>query len=228
MPGPIAFRSSSINRVRTGVSHQVKPDGSIATVKADEAIGCAWPVQLPAGSETPFLPDLHTTYQALGLRFSSNRNGSNTLGKPDEVYRIRARYPLVRYFSYQSYDLRGQNVQEILDVDIKPSSGKNPFSDPSIGDTMDIGTYEIYISKYGGEGHPNEIAALAQGSKSLTSLVVLRLLAHDPQSDDDDAEWGGVDAPIVELLDRRTGEREQSKNFNSLNGLYGINAPLSR
>jgi len=192
------------------MSHHLHPDGTITTAKADEALGCAWPVSLPEGSESPFLPDLHTTYQGLALRFSSNRNGSITKGKPDEVYRIRARYPLVRYFSFQSYDLRGQNVQEILDADIKPSSGKNPFSDRSFQSPFDIGTYEVIITKYGGEGYRNEIAALAKGSQSITSLVILRLLAHDPQPGHGDAKWGNVDAPIVELFDPTTGRKREA------------------
>lgn len=58
---------------------------AVVTGAVDRLAECAWGLSFPANSESPFLPDLHSNYQGLGLRFFSNLNGSVKQGKPDEV-----------------------------------------------------------------------------------------------------------------------------------------------
>ena len=133
----------------------------------------------------------------------------------EEVYRIRGRYPYVRYFSFTAYDSRLQSVTTLHDTQIRPSSGKNPFNDLTTTEA-DIGSYEIYLTKDGKRGYPNELAALPPGSTSVYALLVLRLQMLDPREGGDrsgrNREWGYVNMPVVEILNHKNGRWEVVRN----------------
>lgn len=129
----------------------------------------------------------------------------------EEVYRIRARYPYVRYFSFTTYDMRLQTVATLHDTQIKPASGKNPFSDPTT-EEEECGTYEIYITKDGKRGYPNEMAALRPNATGVYGLMSFRLQLADPRPGLDrsgkNREWGFVEMPVVEIRNPRSGQFE--------------------
>lgn len=128
--------------------------------------------------------------------------------KEEEVYRIRGKFPYVRYFSFTVYDASLQSISTLHDTDIRPSLGKNPFNDIEVTED-NMGTYEIYISKDGSKGYPNEMAALRPGSTSLYALLAFRLQLLDPRAGEDrsgsNREWGYVEMPLVEILNHRNG-----------------------
>lgn len=129
----------------------------------------------------------------------------------EEVYRIRGRYPYVRYFSFTVYDSGLQSVTTLHDKQIQPSWGKNPFNDLSTTEA-DMGSYEIYLTKDGKRGYPNEMAALPPGSTSVYAFLALRLQLLDPRAGRDrsgkNREWGYVDMPVVEILNHKNGRWE--------------------
>jgi hypothetical protein len=99
-------------------------------------------------------------------------------------------------------------VGEIHDHLIKPSWGKNPYADPS-STPGEVGAFEVYVTKDGKGGHPNEIAAFRPGNASSAALVGFRMYLLDaqrgPQGNGTNRDWGWVEAPVVELLDPATG-----------------------
>lgn len=78
---------------------------------------------------------------------------------------------------------------------------QNPFSDVSASQAEGLGTYEIYLTESGKEGHPNEMRLFPQGDEasgmslqSGVSMFMLRLYGKDPRAvplDDSSTEsWG--------------------------------------
>ena len=55
-----------------------------------------------------------------GFVFASNSKHSRSSSTPenDEVYRIRGKYPYVRYFSYTVYDMRLQTISTLHDTEV--------------------------------------------------------------------------------------------------------------
>ena len=50
----------------------------------------------------------------------------------EDVYRIRGAFPLMRYFSVQSYEFtNGKPIASMLDRSIVPLTGRNPYADPT-------------------------------------------------------------------------------------------------
>lgn len=129
----------------------------------------------------------------------------------EEVYRIRARFPYVRYFSFTTYDMRLQSVATLHDTLIKPATGKNPFLDPTTQEE-EAGTYEVYITRDGRHGYPNEMAALRPNSTGVYGLLSMRLQLADPLPGLDrsgrNRNWGFVEMPIVEIRNPRSGNFE--------------------
>lgn len=129
----------------------------------------------------------------------------------EEVYRIRARFPYVRYFSFTTYDMRLQSVATLHDTLIKPDTGKNPFLDPTTQEA-EAGTYEVYITKDGRHGYPNEMAALRPNSTGVFGLLSMRLQLVDPRPGLDrsgrNRDWGFVEMPVVEIRNPRSGNFE--------------------
>lgn len=91
---------------------------------------------------------------------------------------------------------------------IKPVSGKNPYCDLST-EEHEAGYYEIYITKDGRHGYVNEMAALRPNSTNQYALVSFRLQLLDPRQGLDrsgkNRDWGFVDMPAVEILNRKKG-----------------------
>lgn len=129
----------------------------------------------------------------------------------EEVYRIRARFPYARYFSFTTYDLRLQSVAMLHDTLIKPAKGKNPFLDPTAQEA-EAGTFEVYITKDGRHGYPNEMAALRPNSTGVYGLLSMRLQLADPRPGLDrsgrNRDWGFVEMPVVEIRNPRSGNFE--------------------
>lgn len=130
----------------------------------------------------------------------------------------------VHYFSYQSYDIAGEPIDSLIDYQLSPATGKvsvyphacypwgsrteallcclcqNPFSDVTASQA-ELGTYEIYLTESGKEGHPNEMRLFPQGDEasgmslqSGVSMFMLRLYGKDPRAvplDESSTEsWG--------------------------------------
>lgn len=215
---------------------------SIRTFRTDRLFSCAWSPVLGPEKEKPFLPDLNIQYNMQGFVFASNaakRRQEQAQHHPraahaaaaahkhlhpeptpaptplpfedEEVYRIRARFPYVRYFSFTTYDMRLQTVATLHDTQITPASGKNPFLDPTAQEA-EAGTYEIYITKDGRHGYPNEMAALRPNATGIYGLLSMRLQRVDPRPGLDrsgkNREWGFVEMPVVEIRNPRSGAFE--------------------
>lgn len=100
------------------------------------------------------------------------------------MLRIEGEFPNIRYFSYQSYEIQtGQPIGSLIDYEIKPSQGVNPFNenrnipnhhrhhrhDDSEGEQEDegyerhksksYGRYQVHITDNGERGVTNELAA---------------------------------------------------------------------
>jgi hypothetical protein len=137
----------------------------------------------------------------------------------DEVYRIRGRFPYVRYFSFTTYDMRLQTVATLHDTQIKSAAGKNPFLDPTTQEG-EAGTYEIYITKDGRHGYPNEMAALRPNATGVYGLMSMRLQLLDPRPGLDrsgkNREWGFVEMPAVEIRNPRSGAFEPVRRCTEL------------
>jgi hypothetical protein len=123
-------------------SVEITPDATQSALAVDEEIACAWAPVLGRQIELPFLPDWNAQYNIVGLVFASQ--GPRHRGAYDEVYRLRGKYPLVRFFSYTTYDPTLQDLGSIYDARIQPASGKNPFADPTATEG-ETGTYEVII-----------------------------------------------------------------------------------
>lgn len=66
---------------------------------------------------SPLLP----SFSSQGFVFASNSRHNHESSTPenDEVYRIRAQYPYVRYFSYTVYDMRLQTISTLHDTEVR-------------------------------------------------------------------------------------------------------------
>eukprot|EP00624_Nannochloropsis_granulata_P004580 evm.model.NODE_32902_length_36922_cov_39.382481.3 len=164
-----------------------RPPTAQLLYRADRLSNCAWSPVLSPQDEKPFLPDMNIQYNVQGFVFASN--------------------------AYKQQQQRQQQQQQ--QQQIRPSSGKNPFNDLTTTEA-DIGSYEIYLTKDGKRGYPNELAALPPGSTSVYALLVLRLQMLDPREGGDrsgrNREWGYVNMPVVEILNHKNGRWEVVRN----------------
>lgn len=112
--------------------------------------------------------------------------------------------------SYQSYTLQGAPLTSIFDREIQPAWGLNPYRTPNA--TRDAaGGYEVYVTRDGKQGWPNELKGLPQqgerGSGSSLrgtttvlgdlSIVILRFYnAQQPP-----LVWGGSSPPEIAYSD---------------------------
>jgi len=134
----------------------------------------------------------------------------------DKILKISARFPSVRYFSYQSYDLlSGRPISSLIDYQVKAATGINPFREPPMADTTTTasGTYEIYVTPRGDQGYGNELPILPPAPSGETytckgqgclALVLFRLYTAEPERDasyghDASRVWGYVPTPQVAL-----------------------------
>lgn len=188
--------------------------------------GCAWSVTVTAATYNVAFPDLNCVYQVLLFWGLSGKT----------ALRIDGRFPRVRYFSFQSYDVAsGQPLASIVDYEIEPRTGVNPFQEPPrVGeegrDADATGTYHVHLTDTGDHGLQNELAATSAGAnprrrcrgKECLTLVIMRLYTADPNQDafhgshdvgqhkGHSREWGYVPAPAVSIrygtqVNRRTG-----------------------
>ena len=112
--------------------------------------------------------------------------------------------------SYQSYTLEGAPLTSIFDREIEPAWGLNPYRTPNA--TCDTaGGYEIYVTRDGKGGWPNELKGLPQvGEKGVSttmrgttsvlgdlSIVILRFYNTQPPP----LIWGGVQPPEISYSD---------------------------
>lgn len=193
--------------------------------------GCAWSVTVTAATYNVAFPDLNCIYQVLVYWGLSGKT----------ALRIEGRFPRVRYFSLQSYDVAsGQPLASVVDYEIEPRTGVNPFQKSphrgEVGRDVDItGTYRVHLTDTGDHGLQNELAATSAGTnprrrcrgKECLTFIIMRLYTADPdtdafhssQHDGQSREWGYVPPPAVSILygtqvNRRTGRTtEQSKTL---------------
>ncbi|GAB5035197.1 deoxyuridine 5-triphosphate nucleotidohydrolase [Nannochloropsis oceanica] len=145
---------------------------------------CAWQVIFDPRLFTPVLLDTNSVYWLQALHFRTR----------NDVFRITGTFPLVRYFSFQSYDSAGKPLSSLPDYQLQPQSsgGINPFvtlsSSFHINNTSGsssssdcLGQFEIYVTADGKHGYPNELAALRDPSLFIsTSTILYRLYGVDP------------------------------------------------
>ena len=102
--------------------------------------------------------DFSAFYHSFVINDETYLNKRRHHDKKIKIYRITGRYPLMPYFSFQSYDVNGNLIDKLSDYEISPisGSGRNPYSDLSA--TIDnIGKYEIYLTPTGNFGFQNEL-----------------------------------------------------------------------
>lgn len=68
------------------------------------------------------------------------------------MLRIEGDFPDIRYFSYQSYEIQsGQPIASLIDYEIEPSNGINPFNDKPM-DTLDGQDHDEEEDNFGEDG----------------------------------------------------------------------------
>lgn len=112
--------------------------------------------------------------------------------------------------SYQSYTLDGAPLTSIFDRNMKPAWGTNPFRTPN-ATRETAGGYEVYVTRDGKGGWPNELKGLPQVGEKGTSLsfrgttsvlgdlgiVILRFYNVQPPP----LVWGGGEPPEIAYSD---------------------------
>lgn len=112
--------------------------------------------------------------------------------------------------SYQSYTLNGAPLTSIFDREIQPAWGINPYR--TLNATREAaGGYEVYVTRDGKQGWPNELKGLPQrgergsgtsfrGTTTVLgdlSIVILRFYNTQQPS----LVWGGSSPPEIAYSD---------------------------
>lgn len=142
-------------------------------------------------------------------RPSPSRTGPNEpLILPSRTF---CRFPAAVYMSYQSYTLNGAPLTSIFDRNVLPAWGLNPYRNPD-ATCETAGGYEIYVTRDGKQGWPNELKGLpapgeregqtrmrgmAPSAMSELAIVILRFYNTQPPP----LVWGGVSPPELAYSD---------------------------
>lgn len=137
-------------------------------------------------------PDEYAIYMGMFIRLNEG-----------DALRFNGSYPSVRYMSFNTYSVSGDNFGESLtsvnDFHLLPAM-RNPFRTLNIP----VGTtkYSLGLTATGAEGgFDNEMRAFDNSTSGLT-LLLMRLydVANLPSADHDKSYlWGYVDPPVVEF-----------------------------
>jgi hypothetical protein len=179
---------------------------------------CAWQVATEPSASSFGLLDLNAYYHTLVIwDFYES-----------DTYRIKGRYPGMRYFSIQSYEFtNGKPIASVLDRDIHPATGTNPFADRN-ATPADRGTFEVYLTARGDQGWPNELR-VKRGSDQNYKKEPVTIIYRMYDADDAIAQvadrnwtskqqfWGFTDPAVVEYMthDGRWTEVPACTDFGS-------------
>lgn len=152
-----------------------------------------WGKTLVGGDGTIFAyPDLYVNYWEYTW---------STEDHPDLVLRIKGAFPKARFFSFSLYDdEKGEAIGGFADNEIVPDDGSvNPF----VVTSPNQGSFTVYIAPSAMDDgqvrrldSPN-VCRVKEGVKRAT-IVVREYLGVD--------EYGGVELPSIEAMDRNTME----------------------
>ena len=158
---------------------------------------CAWAAHTDEDIYSPLLLDLNAVYQATVLSFVSH---------PARLYKVTGQYPQLAYYSYQSYNLLGQPLDSIVDFEMEPAAGKNPYADMTATPATS-GTYDLYVTAQSSKNYTNELASSKNGTvpsrwtflpdQDPVVILILRLYTAAPPG----STWGGVEPPLVQYSD---------------------------
>ncbi|GAB5030631.1 Hypothetical protein NocV09_00302970 [Nannochloropsis oceanica] len=160
---------------------------------------CAWQVATEPSASSFGLLDLNAFYHTLVIWDFHD----------SDVYRIKGRFPAARYFSIQSYEFsNGKAIASMLDRDIRPATGKNPYNDLSASPAH-RGTFDIYLTAHGNQGLPNELQVKRPGNhleEKEPVTIIYRMYDADVYAARGDEGawtpkqqfWGFTDPAVVE------------------------------
>lgn len=84
----------------------------------------------------------------------------------------------------------------MVDYELLPSQGRNPFYDPTVPD-HEIGRYKITITKNGDRGLPNEMRGVHPSHHEPVGLIVLLRIYQPENRNGKHGVWGNVPAPTI-------------------------------
>lgn len=170
-----------IRRLLAATAVAVLAAGLAACVPQPNAgISCAWATKADGTTFNVAYPDATATY--FGTKY--------TLAAGQRLV-LSGTYPFARYISLHTYNLSGNDVDHLADVDLAPDPGSdNPFTDPAASTDPAERRWTATIS-------PD--AAAADGDNLMTTptigSVVLRVYVPDDAAD----PTGGVPLPTLSV-----------------------------
>lgn len=143
-------------------------------------VECGWPLETTGvGATNVAYPDTDATYWT--MPFDSTTSAE---------MRITGQFPAARFMSFTAYDAEGGDAVALIDEDIVPASGSNPFTPEGAGSSG--GTYALTVVGPSGTPGANTLVL-----PTAVGWVLLRVYVPDEDLDRN----GGVPLPQIVLVD---------------------------
>jgi len=143
-------------------------------------VDCAWPLETTGvGATNVAYPDTDATYWTMAF-------DSTTAAE----MRISGEFPAARFMSFTAYDAEGGEAVALIDQDIVPATGSNPFTPQGAGGSG--GTYTVTVVGPSGPPGANTLVL-----PTAVGWVLLRVYVPDEGLDRN----GGVPLPQIVLED---------------------------
>ena len=148
--------------------------------QAAPPLSCAWPLETTGvGATNVAYPDTDATYWT--MPFDSTTAAA---------MRISGRFPAARFMSFTAYDAEGGEAVALIDEDVVPATGSNPFTPQGAGGSG--GTYTVTVVGPSGPPGANTLVL-----PTAVGWVLLRVYVPDEGLDRN----GGVPLPQIVLED---------------------------